>query len=171
MTAGRQTFTPFLVGPGTATYDSFVQQVTTAQSGGALTYMISLYQSDLNGMPDTITGPLVTYANTAPAASTGLKVYAFNGSLTSIQLQPGIYWISCLQVVSTAPTTAPVWLPLNNSTWSIPLVSSTTALTNNIRGYYIASRNTMYSNAAFTAATVVATAGLDMPYTALRHSA
>lgn len=164
LTSQRQTFTPFIIGPSTVTYDAFVQRLKVAQSGGTVVYLNALYGSDANGMPDTTT--TLASATTPSLATVGNLIIPFAAAVT---LAPGIYWVSTLYYASTAPTTPPTFTPINNSTWALPIPAGTN-VNQNVRGYYISGRTTLMT-AALTWSSVIADAGTDIPYTMLRRSA
>ena len=162
MTAGRCTFHPIWLKAGN--YDQLAVVLAVAQVSGTVTTKVGLYKDAGNGShPLTSGGPVVSGT---VAALTGTLNQNRVTSFTSTYMDAGMYWVACVYLVSSAPSTAPQVKCVTNNTWSLP-VANTLDATTVIRGLYLSSQTDLPTGSnAYSAFTI--SASNDVPTVCIR---
>lgn len=166
LTSGKATFSPFWIGPTGWTADTIHWKVTTAQSGGTITYSLGLYGDDGSGWPATAGGPLASVSGTTLLTTAQVATGTFATPLT---MSPGLYWAASLSVQSAAPTTAPALQSMINTTYPLAM-NSLTNFGTPIRGYALTGLSALPTTAT-APASMSLVGGNDLPILYLHRSA
>jgi hypothetical protein len=169
LTSGTVNFTPFMVGQGSWTTDAIISRLVGAQSGGTVSLDVAIY-ANLAGLPDTSGNPLARAASTAVTLTTAnTNIVQTLTSAFTLQANK-TYWLASLYVASSAPTTAPTFIYVNNPSWGLAIPSSI-GLGNMPRAYTWASRTVLPTGAALVASNLSVATANTVPMLYLRRSA
>lgn len=139
--SGRQQFHPFLVPDPGYTIDKLGVRISAAATSGATSWLFGLYE-DLDGMPNTLKGPVAT-ADVPLTATGNIQV----DLSAPVALKPGQYWVSFLCPVNITQSNASVVMS-TNMTYAMPVPASVSFSTA-IRGYVLTGRSTLLSGTDF----------------------
>lgn len=114
LTQGLMRSVPILL-PGGITLDRISMEVTTASAG--TTARLGIYADSGYGYP----GALMLDAGTIDASTTGMKEITISQAITI----PGVYWLVCAAQGSGGTGSLRTF---NNPIWSLPIITSFTAL-------------------------------------------
>lgn len=160
--SGRTYFHPIVLHAGT--YDAFVVNLTVAQVGGTVTTKCAIFDEDADGMPDTVSGPLLQA--TMPAlTSTGDKIGV---AAAPVALKAKRYWVGVFYYAPVAPTTIAQFLCIVGASFGFPTAGSATPSA--LDGWF-RQGTTDWPTTATTTANITATSNNAVPLAGVRRSA
>lgn len=166
LSAGNTYLYPFYVGNNGYTVDSMYINISTAQSGGTVSFQVALYGDDGTGWVDGTNRIIAPQSFTL--TSTGNIASATLG--TPVVLAAGRYWIMTVYTNTTTPTTVPQFACLNNVIWSLPIHTSTT-LGTAIRGFSWVGNTTFPTTTVSRTSTYTESGSAAIPLVGLHRSA
>lgn len=142
----------------TETIQAIGAQCTVAQSGGAATMTLGVYQDDGTGGQ-----PLLTPSGLLGSAqvASGVIAVGLRSAALALTLKPGRYWLASFYRATTAPTTAPTWATFSRNWPNYWQPAGATNIASLSRGLYVqgltalpTTAQTLLSNSGASAAVI-----------------